>query len=77
MAGIVRSLQARQEKCKQELDELREKKFKEWIARKDREVLLDKEFKKLQADEEEMKSAGSFSSIQTANRQSDHRAFHR
>jgi len=35
------------------------------------------EYKKLQADEEEIASGGSSSSIHNSNRRSDHRAFHR
>jgi len=56
---------------------LREKKYKEWVERKNQEAMFANEFKKLQADEEEIASGGSSSSIHNSNRRSDHRAFHR
>lgn len=54
--------------------ELRERKYKEWLERKDQQAMLADEFKKLKANEEAMASVDSLSSINT-NRNTNHRAF--
>jgi hypothetical protein len=59
------------------LVELREKKYKEWIERKDQQVMLANEFNKLKADGDEMGCGESSSSINNGDRVSDHRAFQR
>jgi hypothetical protein len=56
--------------------ELRERKYKEWLERKDQQAMLADEFKKLKANEEAMASVDSLSSINT-NRNTNHRAFHK
>jgi hypothetical protein len=66
--------QAREARFEKELAEMREKRYQEWVERKNREVMLANEFKKLQADDEEM---GSSSSLHKTNRRENHRAFHR
>ena len=60
---FIISIQAREKACSKELAELREKKYKEWVERKNREMVMLNEFKKLQADDDETVSGGSSSAI--------------
>ncbi|CAF1409267.1 unnamed protein product [Adineta steineri] len=69
--------ETRQIEQDKELNELREKKFKEWVNRKNHEVILANEFKKLMANEDEIANRGSSSSINNGNKNDDHRAFRR
>ncbi len=68
---LIQTRRAEQEKI---LNELREKKYKKWLERKDQQAMMVNEFKKLQADEE-MASGASSSSIDNINRMNNHRAF--
>ena len=64
--------ESREIACNKELAQLREAKYQKWVERKNREVTMANEFKKLQASDEEVISGESSSS----NNQ-NHRAFHR
>lgn len=58
------------------MGELREKKYQEWITRKNREVVLANEFKKLQESDAELASGGgSITSLQKLHQKENHRAF--
>ena len=52
--------------------EQREKKYKQWVARKQRETMMTREFERLKA-EDQLTSSGSPLSTHSG----DHRAFHR
>ncbi|CAF3345152.1 unnamed protein product [Rotaria socialis] len=69
--------EARQVEEEKQFAELREKKYKEWLGRKDQEARMAYEFQKLKADDNEMLSGGSTSSIQNSSKDGDHRAFQR
>ena len=70
-------LQARQANDEQRLDQLRREKYRQWIDRKNYQAMIDTEFKKLQAGEEEFASDGSSTSSHHTNRAANHRAFHK
>lgn len=69
----------RQAQYDKELGELREKKYHEWISRKNRDTMIANEFKKLQADDEDQASGvgGSSASHQTSQELANKRAFQR
>jgi oligoendopeptidase F len=71
------SFQTREAEQEKELSELREKKYKEWLERKEQQIMIANEFKRLKADEEEMLPGESKSSVNNYNRTGDHRAFQR
>lgn len=58
-------LKIREAEEQKELNELREKKFQQWLQRKDHELLLANEFEKLKANEQTMET----------NHVDQHRAF--
>ncbi|CAF0873620.1 unnamed protein product [Adineta ricciae] len=71
--------EARRSEQDKELNELREKRFKEWLDRKTHEASIANQFQKLKASEEDMalrRSSFSPNHIQT-NGSGDHRAFRR
>ncbi len=67
------TLHGEQEK---ELAELREKKFKQWLERKDHEAMMAIEFAKLKIHEE-LATTGSPVSANNTHKNGDHRAFRR
>lgn len=59
------------------LDELRREKYRKWIEGKNHQAMIENEFRKLQAGEEEMPSEGSSTSSKNSQRTANQRAFHR
>lgn len=70
---MIVSIQTREKACSKELAELHEKKFQEWLERKNRESMMINEFRKLQAHEEDETVSGGSSSTINQNQ----RAFQR
>ena len=56
--------------------EQRERKYKQWVARKHRETMMAKEFERLKT-EDQLSSSGSPLSTYKGCHSGDHRAFHR
>ncbi|UJR21241.1 hypothetical protein I4U23_024336 [Adineta vaga] len=70
--------ETRQNEYGKELNELRERRFKEWLDRKAHEALIENEFQKLKANDEEMElRRSSFAPNHSISNGGDHRAFRR
>ena len=69
--------QAFQVENSKRLEELRREKYRQWIERKNYQTMIENEFRKLQAGEEEITSEGSSISSKNSQKVANQRAFQR